>query len=80
MKNLYKKRSILLAVIGFTLFLFSCQKDKFINNLLPDYVGTDHLSQTEWIITRYDNTLTNLSEFPNDTIYFVDSEKYRING
>lgn len=81
MKYLYKKYPIILVLIGCSLLLFSCQKQTLLNDdLFPDYVNSDNLSQTEWIITRYDNTLTNLSEFPNDTIYFVDSEKYQING
>ncbi len=32
------------------------------------------------MVTRYDNTLTNNSEFPSDTLKFIDDNSYQING
>lgn len=37
------------------------------------------LSGTRWLVTRFDNTWTNNSEFPSDTIHFVSTNRYRIN-
>ncbi|MDG1331138.1 MAG: hypothetical protein P8P74_02330 [Crocinitomicaceae bacterium] len=52
------------------LLLSACKKIRFKPNL----------SETTWVIARYDNTQTNSSEFPMDTIYFLDNENYRINS
>ena len=62
---------LLLSVILFG----SCNKEDRLERRFNYY---DHLSGTTWVITRFDNTLTNLSEEPNDTLYFIDDITYRI--
>jgi hypothetical protein len=57
------------------LALVSCRKQ-----LEFQYKEASSLQQTEWVVTRYDNTLTNISEFPQDTISFIDANSYRLNG
>ena len=59
------------------LLLSSCNKEDRLERRFNYY---DHLSGTTWVITRFDNTLTNLSEEPNDTLYFIDDITYRINN
>ncbi|MCJ8292736.1 MAG: hypothetical protein HRT58_22630 [Crocinitomicaceae bacterium] len=56
------------------LVLSSCNKLEF------EWTESTSLKDTEWVITRYDNTLTNNSEFPMDTLYFIDNNSYQING
>ncbi|MFK7787413.1 MAG: hypothetical protein AB8B56_19975 [Crocinitomicaceae bacterium] len=56
--------------------LSSCQKQ----TIEFEWTESSNLQQTEWVINRYDNTLTNISEFPSDTIFFIDAISYQING
>ena len=66
-----------ISLILITLLVFSsCNKEPFEF----EWTESTNLKDTEWVITRYDNTLTNLSEFPLDTLYFIDNNSYQING
>ena len=66
-----------ISLILITLLVFSsCNKEPFEF----EWTESTNLKDTEWVITRYDNTLTNLSEFPVDTLYFIDNNSYQING
>ena len=66
------KRTLLLSLS--TLLLFSCQKDKEDPVAQPNI-----LKNTTWVITRYD-TKNNTSVFPDDTLYFINTDSYTING
>jgi hypothetical protein len=76
MKNSYSyilATLLLPALVSFS----SCTKTLEIEK--SEYEYYSDLSQTQWVITRYDNTLTNASETPMDTIHFLSDRTYRIN-
>lgn len=70
MKTYFKTLSLAALII---LLLSSCIKERFQREDYSDFSGTI------WVITRYDNTLTNQSFFPQDTIHFLDHNSYKIN-
>lgn len=74
MKNLNNNLLRNSLFLVFLLALTSCNKLGF------EWKESASLSDTEWVITRYDNTLTNISEFPSDTLRFIDDNSYQING
>jgi hypothetical protein len=65
-----KNYCLFLSTLLLCTLVMSCKKNRIKPNL----------SHTNWVITRFDNTLTNLSEFPIDTIHFLDDENYQINN
>lgn len=70
-----------LSFYMFTCFLFiiSCKKNGIttVPNLLIENFN-DSLSGSRWVITRYDVGTT--PYYPNDTMNFVDNQKYKINS
>lgn len=72
MKNYY----VYFLALTVALFSFSsCKKD--IQEI--DFEYFNDFSGSKWVIIQYDNTLTNLSTFPQDTIHFIDNDNYQIN-
>jgi hypothetical protein len=63
----------------FVIFLISCNKDAIVVSPISQIENfNDSLSGSHWVITRYDSGTT--PYYPNDTINFVDNQKYRINS
>jgi hypothetical protein len=63
----------------FFIFLISCKKDEDAIPAISSIENfNDSLSGSKWVITRYDEGTT--PYYPNDTINFVDNQKYKINS
>jgi len=69
-------RKILYA-LPFLVVLVSCSKDEYVK---PDLKLDDNLSNSTWVISRYDHALANEPTYVSDTIHFVDKNYYSINS
>ena len=72
-------RKLSFYTFAFFIFLMSCKKDVITTSPISHIENfNDSLSGSRWVITRYDIGTT--PYYPNDTINFVDNQKYKINS
>lgn len=76
------KRFILFATcLSMLVSASSCMKiEENEERDVMDLIYHSHLENTKWVVTRFDNVLTNLSDFPMDTLEFITNRSYMING
>lgn len=76
MKKRYQILSNIVCAFLLITAITSCNKQ-------DPFFETENISaeivESKWVITRYDNTLTNQSFFPNDTLHFISSNEYTLN-
>ena len=75
MKKTYHLLSIVVFAALISTLLSSCKQ----GSPFESESVSDEIVESKWVITRYDNTLTNQSFFPNDTLHFVNKSEYTIN-
>lgn len=69
--------TFLVSVLLIFVTLNSCKKNGIS---LESEDVTSEIVGSKWVITRYDNTLTNQSFFPNDTLHFTTQNEYTVNN
>lgn len=66
------------VVICTVMLGLACQKEDPAS-IESKYVLESDLSESSWVVTRYDNTNTTNSYFPEDTLHFLNDTVYQIN-